>query len=153
MAKNVIDLVSTPTPPSLTKIIQEALPAPPSTSPVDICKNAMSETLKERFDQDKDFQEYIEKLPELLTSVQKITTKCPLFEASGSRLPAPQPGQVPQRPRTVVVISSTFQRNPENQAEVVASRTTSLIPMNLEPLPPVSEPTRNEEEENMEETN
>ena len=44
----------------------------------------MLKTLKERFDQDGDFQAYIEKLPKLLTSVQKITTKFPLIEASAS---------------------------------------------------------------------
>ena len=45
----------------------------------------MPETLKERFDQDGDFQAYIEKLPKLLTSVQNITTKFPLIEASVPR--------------------------------------------------------------------
>ena len=50
MAENVVDLVSTPPPPYPTKIIQEALPKPPSISPIDICKNYMPKTLKERFD-------------------------------------------------------------------------------------------------------
>ena len=85
MAENVVDLVSKPPPPSLTQITQEEIPKLPSISLVDICKNAMPKILKERFDQDRDFQAYIEKLPELLTSVQNITTKCPLFEAGGSR--------------------------------------------------------------------
>ena len=75
--------------------MQGLIPDPHSISPIDICKNAMSETLKEKFDRDRDLQEYIEKLPELLTSVQKLSTKPPLFEVGGSRLPAPQPGQVP----------------------------------------------------------
>ena len=91
--ENVVDLVSTPPPPSSTKITQELIPDPPSISPLDICKNAMPETLKERFDRDRDLQAYIEKLLELLTSVQKITTKAPLFEAGGSRLTVPQPSQ------------------------------------------------------------
>ena len=153
MAKNVVDLMSTPPPPSTTKITRETIPEPPSISPIDICKNAMPKTLKERFDWDRDFQVYIKKFPELLTSVQKITTKCPLFEAGGSRLPAPQPSQVPQRLRTVAVISLTFQRNPNNQAEVVASRTTSLIRIDLEPNPPANEQTWDEEGENMDEIN
>ena len=79
--KNVFDLVSTPPPLSLTKITQETIPEPPSISPIDICKNAMLETLKEKFNRDRDLHAYIEKLPKLLTSVnQKITTKAPLFE-------------------------------------------------------------------------
>ena len=54
----------------------------------------MSEAVKEKYDRDRDLQAYIEKLPELLTSVKNITTKAPLFEAGGSRLPTPQLGQV-----------------------------------------------------------
>ena len=121
MTENVVDTVSTPPPPSRTKIIQEALTAPPSISPIDICKNAMPETLKERFDQDIDFQAYIKKLPELLTFVQKITTKCPLFETGGCRQRFPQLGQIPQRPRIVAMLKSTFLRNPGKTTEVVAS--------------------------------
>ena len=45
----------------------------------------MPETLKERFDQDGDFQAFIEKLPELFTSTQKIITKCPLSVSSSAR--------------------------------------------------------------------
>ena len=73
----------------------------------------MSETMKENFYHDKDLQAYIEKLPELLTSVQKLSTKAPLFKFGRSRLPAPQPGQVLQRSRTVEIISLTFQINPD----------------------------------------
>ena len=94
MDENVLDLVSTHPPPSPTKITQEHIPGPPYISPIDICKNAMSETLKEKFDCDRDLQTCIEKFPELLTSVQKLTTKAPLFEAGGSRLITPQPGQI-----------------------------------------------------------
>ena len=94
-AENVVNLVFTPPTPSPTQIMQEAIPELPSISPVDICKNAMPKTLKERFDQDIDFQAYIKKLPELLTFVEKITTKCPLFETGGSRQRIPQAGQIP----------------------------------------------------------
>ena len=94
MVENVVDLVSTPPPPSLTKIMQELIPEPPSISPIDICKNDMLETLKEKFNRDRDLQAYIEKLPKLLTSVQNLTTKAPLFEVGGSRMTAPQLGQV-----------------------------------------------------------
>ena len=111
MVENVVDLMSTPPPLSPTKITQDLIPEPPSISPIDICKNAMSETLKEKFDRDRDLQAYIEKLSEIFTTVQNLSTKAPLFEVGGSRLPATQPGQVPQSLRTVVVISSMFQRN------------------------------------------
>ena len=67
--ENIVDLVSTPLPPSPTNTTQEDNPQIPTIIPIDICKNAMLETLKERFDQDSDFQAYIEKLLELLTSV------------------------------------------------------------------------------------
>ena len=82
----------------------------------------MLETLKERFDRDRDFQAYIEKLSDLLTSMQKITTKMPLFETGGSRKPAPsQPSQIPQKLRFVGVITSKFVRNPDKTSQVVAS--------------------------------
>ena len=80
----------------------------------------MPKSLKDRFDEDKDFQAYIEKLPELLTFVQKITTKCPLFEAGGSRQLVPsQPIQITQKPRYVGVLKSTFVRNPDKTAQVI----------------------------------
>ena len=90
---------------------------------------------------------------ELLTSVQKLSTKAPLFEFGGSRIPTPQLGQVLQRLRIVAVISLTFQRNPDKQAEVVASWTTSLIPTNTEPNPAANELIGDEEGENMDEIN
>ena len=153
MVKNVVDLVSTPPPPSPTKITQELILDPPSISPLDICKNAMSETLKEKFNHDRDLQAYIEKFPELLTLVQNLSTKSPLFEVGESRIPSPQPGQVLQRLRMVAVISSTFQRNLNKEVEFVTSQTTSIIPFDLEPNPTVNEPTRDEEGEDMDEIN
>ena len=50
----------------------------------------MLEAVKEKYDRDRDLQAYIEKIPEIFTMVQKLSTKSPLFEAGGSR----QPGQV-----------------------------------------------------------
>ena len=95
MTDNIVDLASTPPPLSLNQITQEEIPNIPSISPVDICKNAMPKTVKERFDQDRDFEAYTKNLPKLLTSIQNITTKCPMFEARGSRqLIPPQPGQI-----------------------------------------------------------
>ena len=114
--ENIVDLMSTPPPPSLTKITQELIPEQLSISPLDISKNAMSETVKEKFDRDRDLQEYIEKFPQSLTSVQKITTKAPLFKAGGSRLIIPQHGQILQISRTFAIASSTFERNPDKEA-------------------------------------
>ena len=114
----------------------------------------MPETLKERFDQDSDFQAYIEKLPELLTSVQKITTKCPLIKASGSRqLIPPQPGQIPQNLRSMGIIKSTFLRNPDKTSQVVASQTSSFILTDIPHPPLANDPARDVEEENLEEIN
>ena len=69
MPETVVDLVSTPPPPSSTKITEELIPEQLSVSPLDLCKNAMSEAVKEKFDQDRDLQDYIEKLPEIFTKV------------------------------------------------------------------------------------
>ena len=66
--ENVVDLVSTPPPPSLTKITEEQVPAPQSVSPLDLCKRVMSEEVKEKFDKGRYLQELIEKLPEIFTS-------------------------------------------------------------------------------------
>ena len=114
----------------------------------------MPKTLKERFDHDDDFHAYIEKFPELLTSVQKITTKCLLIKASGSRhLIPPQPGQIIHKSRSVGVIKSTFVRNPDKIAQVVSSRTSSLILADIPHPPLANEPSRDVEEENLEEIN
>ena len=85
MPENVVDIVSTPPPPSSTKITEEIIPEQLSIRPLDLCKNAMSEAVKEKFDRDRDLQEFFEKLPEIFTSMQKLSTKAPLFEAGGSR--------------------------------------------------------------------
>ena len=83
MPKNIIDLVSMPPPPSPTKLIEEQVADQHSISPLDLCKNAMSEAVKEKFDKDRDLQAFIEKLPKIFKSVQKLSTKSPLFEVSG----------------------------------------------------------------------
>ena len=83
MPENIADLVSTPPPPSLTKVTEEQVPKQHSISPLDLCKNAMSEAVKEKFDKERDLQAFIEKLPEIFTSVQKLSTKSPLFEVGG----------------------------------------------------------------------
>ena len=44
--ENVFDLVSTPPPLSPTKITKELIPQQFSVSPLDLCKNAMSEVVK-----------------------------------------------------------------------------------------------------------
>ena len=64
---------------------------------------------------------------------------------------APQPGQVIQRPRTFAITSSTFERNPNKEDEVVASWNTSIIPIDPEPNPPANELTIDEEGEDMDE--
>ena len=90
MLENVVDLVSTPPPPSPTKVTKELVLEQLSIIPLDLCKSVMSEAVKEKFDRDRYLHAFIEKLPDIFTSVQKLSTKAPLFEAGGSR----QPGQV-----------------------------------------------------------
>ena len=99
----------------------------------------MPEAVKEKYDRGRDLQEYIEKLPEIFTMVQKLSTKAPLFEAGGSR----QPGQVLQRLKNFATMTSTFERNLDKESEVVARRITSITLTN-------PEPTGDEEGENME---
>ena len=53
--EEIIDLVFTPPLPSATQITHEDIPQPLTISPIDIYKNAMLETLKERFDHDGNF--------------------------------------------------------------------------------------------------
>ena len=153
MTENVMDLVSTPPPLSPTKITEELIPEQLSVSPLDLCKNVMLEAMKENFNHDRDLQAYIKKIPEIFTTVQKLSTKAPLFDVDGSRLPISQPIQVLQRQKTAVIISSTFQRNPDKEAQVVAHQTTSITPTDPEPHPLAAEPTEGEEEENMEDIN
>ena len=52
--ENIVDLVLTPPPPSLTKVTEEQIPEPLSISQLDLCKSAMSEAIKEKVDRDKD---------------------------------------------------------------------------------------------------
>ena len=51
------------------------------------------------------------------------------------------------------MLKSTFLRNPDKTAEVVASRTTSIIPTDIDNPLPSNELTGNEEEESMDEIN
>ena len=83
MPENVIDLVSMPPPPSTTKVIEEHITEQHSIIPLDLCKSAMSKAVKEKFDKDRDLQEFIEKLPEIFRSAHKISIKSPLFEFNG----------------------------------------------------------------------
>ena len=53
----------------------------------------------------------------------------------------------------VAIISWTFERNPEKEAEFITHRVISITPTNLEPQPLAAESTGGEEEENMEDIN
>ena len=120
MPENVFNLVSMPPPPSPTKITEEQVLAPQSVSPLDLCKSAMTKAVKAKFDKDRDLQEFIEKLPEIFMSAHKISTKAPLFKTGGY-----QPGHEFQS-RTFATITSTFERNPDKEAEVIACRTSTI---------------------------
>ena len=122
MPENVVDLVSTPPPPSPTKITKEQVPAPQSVSPLDLCKCVMSEEVKAKFDKDRDLHAFIGKLPELFTSAQKISTKSPFFTIGGY-----QPGEKTQY-RIFTTIMSNFKRNPDKEAEVIACWSSTITP-------------------------
>ena len=79
MPKNVVDLVSTPPPPSLMKITEEKAPAQQSTNPLDLYKSATPETVKAKFDRDSDLQDFFETVHALFKSSQKISTQAPIF--------------------------------------------------------------------------
>ena len=114
----------------------------------------MMETLKERFDHDGDFQAFIEKLTELLTSIQKITTKCPLIQSSSPRqILSQQIGLIAQKPRSAGTIKSIFLRNPNKTSQIVTSRTSSFIPFDI-PYPPLAnESAKDVEEYNLKDIN
>ena len=151
--ENIIDLVSMASPPSPTKVTEEKIPEQQSINQLNLYKSAMSEAVKEKFDRDRDLQDYIEKFPTIFTQVQKLSTKSPLFEVGGYPLPVPQTGQIPHKPNIFATITSTFEKNPEKEAEV-AGCWTSTIPLTVpEPHLPATDPTRGEEEENIEDIN
>ena len=81
--ENVVNLVSTPPPPSPTQITKEQAPTPQSVSPLDLCKSVMLEAVKEKFDRDRDLQDFFEKLHAIFTSTQKISTQAPIFTSGG----------------------------------------------------------------------
>ena len=118
--ENIVDLVSTPPPPSPMKITKEQAPTPQSVSPLDLYKSAMSKAVKEKFDRDRDLQAFFEKLPALFTSTQKISTKAPIFTSRGH-----QPGQGTQSP-IVATISLIFERNLDKESKVIARRSSII---------------------------
>ena len=139
MPKNIVDIMSTPPPPFSTKVTKEQAPEQHSISPLDLCKNAMSKAVKGKFNKDRNLQPFIEKLPEIFTSVQKISTKSPLFEVGGY-----QPGHEFQS-RTFATITSTFERNPNKEDEVTARRTATITPTVPQTNLPAVVPTGGEE--------
>ena len=52
--ENIVDLVFTPPPPSSTRITEDQVQEPHSISPLYLCKNSMSESVKEKFEKDRD---------------------------------------------------------------------------------------------------
>ena len=91
-------------------------------SPLDLCKSATSEAVKEKFNKDRDLQAFIKKMLEIFTSAHKISTKAHLFEVDGY-----QPRHEFQS-RTFATITSTFERNLDKEAEVTTSRTVTITP-------------------------
>ena len=71
--------------------------------------------------------------------VQKLSTKSPLFKVGGY-----QPGHEFQS-RTFATITSTFERNPDKEAEVTARRTVIITPTVPQADLPTTAPTEGEE--------
>ena len=82
--EDVVDLVSTPPPPSPTPVFKEQELAQQSVSPLDLYKNKIPKSVKENFDKEIKIKAFFETLPKLFQSAQKIQTKAPLY--TGSRI-------------------------------------------------------------------
>ena len=106
----------------------------------------MSEAVKENFDRDRDLQAYIEKLHAIFTQVHKLSTKSPLFEVGGYPLPVPQTSQLPHKSNIFATITSTFERNPDKEAEVARHRTLAINLTVPKPHLPAIDPIGGEEE-------
>ena len=63
--EDIIDLVSTPPPPSPTPVVKEKELTQQLVSPIDLYKNKISELVKEKFNKDTELKAFIEMLPEL----------------------------------------------------------------------------------------
>ena len=63
--ENVVDLVSTPPPPSPTQIIEEQAPTQKLVIPLELYKSVMPEMVKSKFDKDTNLQAFFETLPAL----------------------------------------------------------------------------------------
>ena len=134
MPENIIDLVSTPPPPSPTKITKEQEPTQHSVSPLDLYKSAILNIVKAKFDRYSDLQDLFETLPALFNLAQKISTQAHIFT-----------GQSVQPP-IIATIMSTFERNPDKEAKVI-TRQSSIIAPTI-PIPqadlPATAPTEGE---------
>ena len=63
--ENIVDLVSTPPPPSPTLVVEEQEPAQQLVNPLDLYKNKITELVKEKLDKDTELKYFFETLPEL----------------------------------------------------------------------------------------
>ena len=76
--EDIVNLVSTPPPPSPTPVVKEQASAQQSISPLDLYQRVIPETVKAKVDKDKEIKAFFETLPELFQSAQKIQTTVPL---------------------------------------------------------------------------
>ena len=123
--ENVIDLVSTPPPPSSTKIIKEQALTQQLVSPLDLYKSAMLETVKEKFDRDTDLQAFFETLPVLFKSAQNISTQEPIYTERATQ------------PPIVATITWTFTRQPDKEGHVTGHLSSTIAPTDLPATAPM----------------
>ena len=79
MPENVVDLVSTPPPPSPTLVVEEQASVQQSASPSGVYQREILETVKAKVDQDAELKAFFATLPALFQSAHKIQTTAPLY--------------------------------------------------------------------------
>ena len=109
----IVDLVSTPPPPSPTLLVEEQALAQQSVSPLDLYKSRIPESVKEKVDKDIELKAFFETLLELFQLAQKIHMRTPLYTGSSTN------------PQVIAHIQSTFTRS--NQEGDIIGHVQSTI--------------------------
>ena len=112
--KTVVDLVSTPPPPSSTPIVEEQASVQQSVNPHNVYQRAIPETVKAKVDQDTELKAFFMTLPALFKSAQKIQTKSPLYA----------------RKKPYATVTTTFTR--DQQGDVIGTSKSVIEPINTD---------------------
>ena len=112
--ENIVDLVSTPPPPSSTPVVEEQAPAQKSVIPLDLYKRAIPESVKEKFDKNTELKYFFQMLPKLFQSAQKIHTRAPLYVGSSNH------------PTVYAHMTSTFTRQTDQEGDVIGETQSTM---------------------------